>query len=328
MGNNWILSMIRAGFKNNFRLLTTDQISYNRYSTFIKQLIQEGKLRNTTLQQYVYPMYEFIPKETTFIKPWEDNRNPFHFGKKAFKLFTCARPAMLKTILQKLSYAIYHKETDSVWNYDGLFYMDLDIFMYKSKRIWDLKLFEYLDADIVLGRDSPGTQMCSCLIFIPNIYKKTQYGGMNELYVYMDEWFKICNRSDNRDDQSALYKLTGMLESSLQTIVPNFTYHLFNQNEFPNGYKFQNKWWVKRHFRNKWWKSDNSSNEIVKHNFVYNETVQKDIDYDKDHPYMMHANYLENKGMNKVEFLRKFNAWLVPSNETLKAFLQNASLNI
>eukprot|EP01083_Nonionella_stella_P183275 661859_1 len=291
MAENWILSMIRAGFQNNFRLITLDEIAFNRYSTFIQRTIDNV----TDINQYLYPMNDELPKENTFIKPWErDQKIPFKFGRSSFKYLTCLRPVVIKHLLTKVAYS-----TDPIWNkYNGLVVIDVDTFMYKSEQAWHTKLKTYWNDTIVFGVDLPGTLICSCLLFIGNINQ----GKVKELNIFLDHWNKQCNVTGNRDDQSSL-------GTTLQKL-PNIKYKLFDSNQFPNGAKFT--------IRMPNWQNQYLSKKTLN---TYAQMTQEQVDNDPLFPYMIHANYMSNDaGYTKIKFLKRFKAWLVSDNQTQNEF--------
>eukprot|EP01083_Nonionella_stella_P044798 120518_1 len=287
MTENWILSMIRAGFQYNFRLITLDEMAFNRYSKFIRNTIGNAQDMN----QYIYPIHDALPNENTFVDRGEKN-NPkiaFHFNARSFKYLTCLRPVVIKHLLDKLTYSM-----DSIWNnYHGLVVIDVDSVMYKSRQAWHNKLKSYWNETVVFGSDLPGSLRCSCLIFIGDINPSKT----NELNTFLDHWNKQCNASENRDDQTALETAIGQL--------PNVKYNkLFDINEFPNGHKYKWTEWLNKYM----------SNETLD---TYGEMTQQQIDNNTLFPYMIHSNWMQNNGgYTKIKFLKRFKAWLISDDRT------------
>eukprot|EP01084_Bolivina_argentea_P261034 440992_1 len=311
IGENWILGMIAAGFKNNFRLITLDIMAYNRYSKFIQIHVQNSENKTPfNIHQYIIPMHNLMPNESTFASSKELEQNnqkiPYNFGAASFKLLVCLRPMVIRKVIEIIVSKTNHKNNHkNIWNYNGIFYIDVDTFMYKSYNKWKQTLLsDYTQYDLMAAQEKKSNnEICTCLLYFADIHNNN-----NKFDKLFNEWYDICMfKEHNRDDQTALSDIISIAKRKNRKNNSDINYGELPIEFFPNGRMFKNK--------------VNCARYQKKYSCIFGlerhqNMTQKEIDNDTKHPFMIHANWF--KYQEKIELLQQFYAWLIPQNETQK----------
>ncbi len=220
---NWLTSINKNNFQNNFFIIAIDQDTYDFLNDYIPKKINFTKKLD---HNYTYFYDLKIQKKT--------NKSYINFGSDKFKEIACIRPKIINLLMQDFS-------KNEKLKYHRLLYVDIDTIFLKSFQAYNKLLSNtsiYSKYEIVFGDDTniidkKFRYICSCLIYFPlNIFNNYSIAINRNTNKFLDKWNRNCFKRKSNGNQVSLNKLLN------KNILP-INYTIFNQLIFPNGLTFR-----------------------------------------------------------------------------------------
>lgn len=222
---NWISSIIKNNFQDNFFIIAIDDKIYKFLNSYIPKKINFTKKLD---HDYVY-LYDSKFLEKT-------NKSYVNWGTENFKKIACIRPKIINSVMKDFS-------KNEKLRFYRLLYVDIDMAFLKPFEVYNrlLSSNQYSKYEIVFGDDTnilknKSRNLCSCLMYFPlnsfNNYSITINKKMNK---FLENWHKQCFKRKSNRNQASLNNLLNKESFSLN-------WSTFEQSQFPNGLNF--KTWI------------------------------------------------------------------------------------